>query len=449
MTEREIIDIADSASELLAGQGLDGYDVYVRSSVSSSVEVKGQELDAYEEAGTWGIGVRVMLPGGRVGFAYSSGRDDAPQAAVKAAVENAKSAEPDEHNGFPAPAASPYPAVDEYDAGVASIGEPEKIARAMALEKAALEFDPCVKRVRKASASFTEAFWTILSSKGVRASARGTYLSCGIMVVAEDSSGSQMGYDFDYRRKDGLIDYTAVGINAARRAVGLLGAKKAPTGMFPVLLDNTVASDFLGVLSASFSAEAVIKGKSMLADKVGKRIGSDMINIYDDGLLPGGGGSRPFDDEGVPSATTPLAVGGVLKGFLHNSYTARRTGGKSTGNASRGGFRAQPAVGVTNLYLEKGAATQESLISGMSSGLLVIEVLGMHTANPITGDFSVGVSGHWIEGGRLAYPVKEAAISGNILEMYSNVEATGSDLRFRGRIGAPSMLLRPISVSGG
>lgn len=449
MTEKELLEIAGAASGLLAGKGLAGHDVYVRSSVSSSVEVKGQELDAYEEAGTWGIGVRVMLSGGRVGFAYSSGRDDAAEAAVRAAVENARSAEPDGHNGFPAPSPSPYPAVDEYDAALGSIDEREKIARAMALEKAALDFDPRVKRVRKASASFTESFWAVVNSEGIRASARGTSLSTGIMVVAEDASGSQMGYDFDYKRRDGLIDYPAVGISAAKRAVGLLGARKAPTGMFPALLDNTVASDFLGVLSASFSAEAVIKGKSMLADRVGKRVGSDMINIYDDGLLPGGGGSRPFDDEGVPSETTPLVVGGVLKGFLHNTYTARRTGQGSTGNASRGGFRAQPGVGVTNLYLEKGASTQESLISGVSSGLFVREVLGMHTANPITGDFSVGVSGHWIEGGKISYPVKEAAISGNILEMFSNVDAAGSDLRFRGRIGAPSMLLKPISVSGG
>jgi len=449
MTENELLDIADRAAALMADKGTAGFDIYARSSSTSSVEVKSQELDAYEEAVTWGVGVRVMLPGGRVGFAYSSGRDDAAEAAVSAAAANAASAEPDEHNGFPAPPDLAYPAAALHDPRVVEISEADKIARAMSLEKAALDYDPRVKRVRKASVSFTESRLAIVNSQGVRAAASGTHLSCGIMVVAEDGSGSQMGYDFDYRRRDGEIDYEGVGVGASARAVGLLGARKAPSGLFPVLLENTVSSDFLGVLSASFSGESVIKGKSMLADRTGRKVLSELIDILDDGLLPGGGGTRPFDDEGVPSRTTPLVTGGVLQGFLHNTYTARRSGLVSTGNASRGGFRAQPGVGSTNLYIAKGAASLEELVSGVSGGLFVRDVLGMHTANPITGDFSVGVSGHWIQGGKIAYPVKEAAISGNILEMLTNVEAVGSDLRFRGRIGAPGILLRPISVSGG
>jgi PmbA protein len=448
MTEKDLLDIADRAASLMTGKGASGFDVYARSSATSSVEVKAQELDAYEEAVTWGVGVRVMLPGGKVGFAYSSGRDDAAEIAASAAAANAASAEPDEHNGFPEPPDTSYPDASLYDTRVISIPERDKIERAMGLEKAAIDFDPRIRRVRKASASFTESCWAVVNSRGVRAATRGTHLSCGIMVVAEDESGSQMGYDFDYRRRDGEIDYAGVGAGAAARAVGLLGARKAPSGLFPVLLENTVSSDFLGVLSASVSGESVIKGKSMLAGRTGRKVLSELIDILDDGLFPGGGGTRPFDDEGVPSRTTPLVVKGVLQGFLHNSYTAKRSGNASTGNASRGGFRTQPGVGNTNLFIAKGAGSPDELVSGISKGLFVRDVLGMHTANPITGDFSVGVSGHWVESGKVAYPVKEAAISGNILEMLTNVEAVGSDLRFRGRIGAPSILLKPISVSG-
>lgn len=442
------MDIARKGVELLSRTNAAGYDVYVRSSRSTSVEVKSQVLDAYEESGTWGVGVRAMLDGGRMGFAYSTGSDGALEEAVRAAVANAAVAEPDEHNCIPAKPSAPYPAAEEYDPEVPAISEQDKISRAMAIEKAALGADSRVKRVRKSSASFTESAWALASSTGIVAASRGTYLGCGIMVVAEDESGSQMGYDFDYRRRDGEIDYAAVGSNAAARAIGLLGAKKASSGMFPVVLDNMVASEFLGVLSASFSAESVIKGKSMLADKMGKQVCADMVDIYDDALLPGGAGTRPFDDEGVASQKTPLVTDGALRGFLHSSYTAKRYGAVSTGNASRSGFRSQPGVGGTNLYLDKGTATQEELIAGVSSGLIVREVLGMHTANPITGDFSVGVSGHWIEGGSISYPVKEAAISGNILAMFMGIDSLGSDLRFRGRIGAPSILLKPISVSG-
>lgn len=449
MTPDELTDIAAIAADILSGTAASGYDVYVRSSRSTSVEVKSQELDAYEEAETWGIGVRAMLEGGRMGFAYSTGSDDAATRAVEAAIANAASSEADEFNGFPDRPVYPYPPVMEFDDAVGRISEQDKIARAMAIERSAMEFDPRVKRVRKSSASFSEASWALVSSKGISASSCGTYLSCGIMVVAEDESGSQMGYDFDYRRRDGEIDYESVGRNAAQSAVGLLGARKAPSGMFPALLDNTTSSDFLGVLAASFSAESVIKGKSMLSSKVGQDVCAPIINIYDDGVLPGGTGSRPFDDEGIPSRRTPLIVGGRLMGFLHNTYTARRYGAETTGNAVRGGFRSHPGVGGTNLYLEKGTASFDELVSGIPSGLIVREVLGMHTANPISGDFSVGVSGHWVEGGKIAYPVKEAAISGNILAMFRDVEALGNDLRFRGRTGSPSILLKPISVSGG
>jgi len=178
------------------------------------------------------------------------------------------------------------------------------------------------------------------------------------------------------------------------------------------------------------------------------KVCSPLINIYDDGLLSGGAGSKSFDDEGIPCRKTPLIVNGVFEGFLHNAYTAKRTGGVSTGNAVRGGFRSQPSVGSNNLYIEKGNATKDELISSVSNGLMVQEVLGMHTANPISGDFSVGVSGQWIEGGKVAYPVREGAISGNILSLFSEVETVGSDLRLVGRIGAPSILLKPLSVSG-
>ena len=448
MTKDELFSAADKAADAFTDKGVSAWDVYVRSSSATSAEVKEQKLDAFEEAVTWGAGVRALLPDGRMGFAYSSGSPDAALMAARKAYENALNAEPDAGNNIPLKSDAPYPDITEFDDLVKTLGEREKIDKAMVVEKAALDFDPRIKRVRKSSASFTEAGWAIVSSNGVRAYTEGTYFSCGIMAVAEEGGESQMGYDFDYKRYVSQIDFAKVGRSAAEKAVALLGAKKTPTGLFPVLLDNLVASEFLGVLAASFSAESVIKGRSLLAGKVGQKVCSGLINIHDDALFPGGVGTRAFDDEGFPSQRTPLIVAGELAGFLHNAYTAKRTGGVSTGNAARGGFRTQPGVGSSNLYIEKGKASKEELIASMSKGLLVEEVLGMHTANPISGDFSIGVSGQWIEGGKIAYPVREGAIAGNILSIFSEVEALGSDLRFVGKLGAPSILLKPISVSG-
>jgi PmbA protein len=445
MSEKDLMQVAEKAAGILAGKS---FDVYVRGSSTSSVEVKEQRLEAYEEARTWGVGVRVLIEGGRVGFAYSTGSPDAVEEAAHKALTNAGFAEPDEYSTIPVPPAAPYPSVLEFDEGVSAVSEQDKISRAMTVEKAAMDFDPRVTRVRKASVSFTESHWALLNSAGVKAAARGTYFNCGIMAVAEEGGDSQIGYGFDYKRRLGEVDYIKAGREASEKAIGLLGARKAPSGLFPVILENIVASEFLGVLAASFSAESLIKGRSLLADKVGKPIASDLINIYDDGLMPGGLASRPFDDEGAPSQRTPLVAGGVLMGFLHSAYTAKRVSAKSTGNAVRGGFRSQPSVGMTNLYLEKGTASKESLIASISNGLMVQEVLGMHTANPISGDFSVGVAGQWIEGGKIVHPVREAAIAGNILGIFSGVEAVADDLRFMGRIGAPALLLKPISVSG-
>ena len=448
MTENKLMETAERAADILAGYPNMGFDVYVKGSSSSSVEVKEQKLDAFEQAETWGIGVRVLDPDGRVGFAYSTGSADAAREAVVRAVENSASSEPDRHNTIPPPPEAPYPDTAGFDEAIGLLGEQEKIGHAITLEKAALGLDPRIRKVRKASASYTASYTALISSTGVRAACSGTYFSCGIMAVAEESGDSQMGYDYEYKRDVAGIDYAEVGRRAAQRALSLLGARKAPSCMFPVILDNTVSTDFLGVLASSFSAESVIKGKSMLARKLGEAVCAKSINIYDDGLLPGGVATRPFDDEGVPSQRTPLITGGVLAGFLHSSYTAARTGSISTGNAVRGGFRSQPGVGSTNLYIEKGDTSREALVASVPNGLLVEEVLGMHTANPISGDFSVGVSGHWIEGGKVAYPVREAAISGNILSIFSEVEAIADDMRFSGRLGAPSILLRPISVSG-
>jgi len=448
MTENELIGLADKAAAILSmSPGLD-FDVYVREARATSVEVKEQKLDAYEEAETWGVGIRVIAAGGRMGFAYSTGSEDAVREAAAQAVKNAVSSAPDEYNCIALPPTAPYPSVTEYDTGIGDITEQDKIARAMLLEKSALVHDSRVTKVRKSSASFTEARWAIVNSRGIKASSSGTYFSCGIMVVAEEGGDSQMGYDMDYKRRGAEIDYASVGRYAAARAVGHLGARHAPSGLFPVVLDNVVASEFLSVLASSFSAESVLKGKSLLKDRVGEAVLAGIVNIYDDGLIPGGPATRAFDDEGVPSNRTPLVEGGVLKAYLHNSYTAGRVGASSTGNAVRGGFRATPGVGPTNLYIEKGKLSPADIMGGVSSGLLVQEVLGMHTANPVSGDFSVGVSGQWLEGGKVVYPVREAAISGNILDIFKGVEAVASDLRFMGRLGAPTLLLKPLSVSG-
>lgn len=257
-----------------------------------------------------------------------------------------------------------------------------------------------------------------------------------------------MGWEYQGSRRLGNMDFEAVGRDAARHAVELLGAKNIAACKAPVLLDRAVAVDFLGVFASMLSSEAVQKGKSLLKGRIGQQVLGPAINIIDDALMPDASGLRPMDDEGVPVRRNVLIKEGVLESYLYNTHTAARDGRKSTGNAVRGGHMTPPSVGALSLFISGHTYTVAELLARMGSGLLVTDVMGMHTADAISGDFSVGASGLWIEGGRVAHPVKEAVISGNLLDFFGAVAGLGDDLRFYGRLGSPSILFGPTDISG-
>jgi PmbA protein len=231
----------------------------------------------------------------------------------------------------------------------------------------------------------------------------------------------------------------------------LLGARTIAGSRTNVILDNSVTIDFLGIFASSLSSEALQKGKSLLQDKLGKAIISPRINIIDSGLRPGKLGSRPVDDEGVPTSEKILVHEGVLQTYLYNTYTARKGNTNSTGNAARGSFSSLPSVGITNLFIEPstvgGCLGKKELFKFLGRGLYIVDAMGVHTANPVSGDFSLGVTGLWIEGGEVRFPVKEAVISGNILEFFNKVAAVGDDLIFYGNMGAPSIIISDVDIS--
>jgi PmbA protein len=270
------------------------------------------------------------------------------------------------------------------------------------------------------------------------------------MAIAGEGEESQVGWDYMGSRFLGDVDFEALGQNAARCAVRLLGSRNMRGCRASVILDNSVTVDFLGILASSLSSEAVQKGKSLLTGKIGKRVISSGINIIDSGLLGGRLGSSPVDGEGVPSQEKILVSEGVLKTFLYNTYTANKGGTVSTGNAVRGPG-SLPSVGISNLFMSSSPELvplqRERLFNLVSRGLYVVDAMGVHTANPISGEFSVGVTGIWIEDGQEKYPVKEAVISGNILDFFDKITAVGDDLRFYGNMGAPSLVISDVDIS--
>ncbi len=426
-------------------KGADSAEVYIRTGKSLSIEVKGQKVEAIESSINSGFSIRIIRDG-RLGFAFSSDPEGSDEVVDKA-IEASMWTEKDEFLSLPE--ALKTADLNIFDPRIANITEHEAIERALQIERSAIEQDKRIKKVRKASATFSSKDILILNSSGLSKHYRATACTAQTMVVAEDNGDGQMGWDYNGSRFISNVSFADVGKRAALRALNLLGTRKISPEKVRLVLDNSVATEFLGLFSSLFSSENVQKGKSLLAGRLNQQVISPLINIIDDATMEQHLGSRPFDDEGVPTSRLYLVREGVLVNYMYNTYTARREGRDSTGNAVRHGYTSLPSVGPSNLYIDGADRTMsvKALIESIDRGVYITEIMGLHTANPISGEFSIGITGLWIERGSIKYPIKEAIISGNILELFSRIEAIGDDLRFYGNAGAPSLLIGPTDLS--
>jgi len=244
----------------------------------------------------------------------------------------------------------------------------------------------------------------------------------------------------------GLEPAEQVGRHAAELAVRHLGARKVPTCQCPVVFDPRAARTLLGSILDAVNGDAVYRGASFLAGKIGEKIASDLVTVVDDGTMIGGLGSSPFDDEGVLSGRTVVLDRGVLKSYLLNCYTARKLDLKTTGNASRG-MAGSPGIGATNFFLEAGSDSPQDVIRSVKNGFYLTDLSGFGS-NAVTGDFSYGASGLWIDGGALAFPVEEVTVAGSLLTMLAGISMIGTDLEFRGSIASPTLKIEEMTVAG-
>lgn len=439
--------IAGEIVERAGKSGADQAEAYLLQARELTIEVANGEVETLKLAEDQGVGVRIFK-GQRMGFAYSS---DLSQAAleetIRQAINNSEKTEKDKFNTLPAGGYS-YPQLDIFDSQIRQVKIEDKIKLAKDIETIARDYDPRVKITETSAYSDSEYTISIANSAGLKASYSGAYCAAYAFLVAEENGDSQNGFGLQYTLKYNQLNPEAIGKEAAMKAVRMLGARAIHTQKTTIVLDPKVATSFLGVLAPALSADSVQKGKSLLAGKVGQKIASPLISIIDNGHLEGAVMSSPFDGEGVPTSETVLIKDGVLHGFLHNSYTAAKDGVESTGNGARGSFKGTPEVGVTNFFIQPGKVSKEELFKGVDQGLYITEVLGMHTANPISGDFSVGVSGLWVEKGAFAYPVRGVTVAGNLLELLGQIEAVADDLSFLGSKGAPTVRIGGMMLSG-
>ena len=414
-----------------------------------SVSVRKGEVEKLKEAGSKAIGLRVLL-GKKQGSAYTSDLSkEGLEQMVRAAVDLAGITSEDPFAGLPD--ASELGKL-EGDLGLfyeetALVPADQKIAYARQAEAAALAADPRIFNSEGAGFGSYAGQRVFANSRGFVGSYRSSTCSLSTTPVAKLGEAMERDYWYSMARQFSKLESPEfVGQKAAARALRRLGARKVDTQKAPILFDTTVAGSLLGHIFEAASGDAIYRKSSFLVEKLGEKIASDKLTLVDDATRPGTFGACPFDDEGVASRRTMILEKGVLKNYLLNTYTARKLGMKTTGNASRG-LSGAPGISHGNLTIEPGELSQEEIFKIIGRGLFVTELIGFGV-NMVTGDYSRGAAGLWIEGGEPAFPVSEITIAGNLKQMLMDIAYVGNDLQLRGSVNSPTLVIGEMTISG-
>jgi len=415
-----------------------------------TIEVSNGQVETIKQAEDQGLAVRVLV-GKRIGLSYATELSEASlRRAAQRAVEIARASDADEFVGFAEPRA--IPALVGFDPEMAQHSVDEKIERAFAIERAARQYDARIVLTRRITYAERDAIETIANTRGLVAEQHNNGCGGGGLVIARDAREQEMGFGADAKRRYADLNPEKIGVEAAEKAVLMLGATNVATQRASILLDPKMAGAFLAIIANLVSADNVQKGKSLLAGKIGRAVAAAGVTLVDDGAYPDAPGMRAFDDEGVPSQRTVVIADGVLQSYLHTTYTARKASAPSTGNATRTSFKTAPEAQPSNFYLVAGTESPDALRAGMTRGLWVRHLMNLHTANPISGEFSFGANGLWIENGKIVGPVRGVTISGNLTDLLLNIRGIGNDVVWQGgygiSVGAPSVLIEDVSIAG-
>jgi PmbA protein len=397
-----------------------------------------------------GIGIRCIGEGGRQGVAYGNNFSrQALEDMLMWSRANCLASEPEECiTLYSGPLDSDDSSLLQFDEDIAGgISQAERMNRCLEMTEIARARDSRVESVR--SASFGdgtgESFYA--STEGLSGWRRATSASCGAAVVLKDGDAFELGsYGKSGRRLSDLdgAEYAKLSVD---RTLRILGGKPLPTGKYTLLLDPEISASLIDVVGELFCSSDVHKGRSMMKGRLGSLVAGRAVNLADDARLPGRMGSSSFDGEGVPTGRTVLIEAGTARNYLYNLQYASRDGVKSTGNASRS-LASLPDVGTSNLVMSAGPETPESLTGRLSNGFIVLELMGLHTLNPVSGDFSLGAKGVRVKNGVPGEPVAGVTIAGNLLDFLKHITSVGSDLEFFGSTAAPTIIVEDITVAG-
>ncbi len=447
--EQDLKPLAADMLERAKRDGSSEAEVMIADGETFSVQVRLSAVDRLTKAREKRLGLRVFVGQRSASASTSDFSRESLNRLVSDTCSLAAAVAEDDMSGLPAGElmAGDVPDLDLYDP--TSLSTEAQIDLARRTEAAALAADSRI--INSEGAEFDSSSGRIVlgTTRGFLGEYRSSSFSVSVspIAAAPDSTGMQRDSWYAVQRKFARLDSPeSVGQEAARRAVRRLGARKLATRRVPVIFDPETAGSLLANLCGAVSGYALYKGASFLIGQLGKRLAPEFVTIYDDGRLPGGLGSRPFDGEGLPTRKTTVVDRGVLASYLLDTYSGKKLGLASTGNASRG-VGESPSVGPTNFYVVPGATDPAEIIRSVRGGLYVTELIGFGV-NMVTGDYSRGAAGLWIENGELAYPVEEITIAGNLKRMFADIEMVGNDLVFRGRIASPTIKLGEMTIAG-
>ncbi len=424
-------------------------DIIIADGETFSVQVRLGAVDRLTKAREKHLGLRVFVGKRSASTSTSDFSADSLNQLVAETCILAKAVVEDPVSGLPAAdhMAGERPDLDLYDP--TRLNTEQQIDLAKRVEAAAMSSDERVTNSEGGDFDSSSGRVVLGNSHGFLGEYQSSSFSIAASPVATDPETGAMQRDSWYavQRKFAKLDSPeAVGLEAARRTVRKLGARKVATQRAPVIFDAEMAGSLMGNLCSAVSGYSLYKGASFLAGQLDKPLAPEYVTVYDDGRVVGGLGSRPFDGEGLPTRKTTVVERGVLKSYLLDTYSGRKLGMASTGNASRS-VGENPSVGPTNFYLAPGTKTAQDIIKTVKQGLYVTDLIGFGI-NMVTGDYSRGAAGFWIEGGELAYPVEEITIAGNLQEMFAGIEMIGNDLVFRGRIASPTIKIGEMTIAG-
>lgn len=445
-------DLPDIASSIVdRAEGDEEVEAFLTHGREFQVKAYMGEAETVSSAEPKGAGVRV-LQGGRVGFSYTTDLSDAGlERVVERARSNARHSTPDDAVAL-AISEKSEPVKGLVDPEQGSVSPERKVAFAIELEKATRSFDGRIRTVEEAGYSDTVTEVAIATTTGVSGAYERTDAWCYAVAIATEGDDTQVGFEFALERGLAALDPELVARMAAERALSVLGAEKIPSARMPVVFEPYTAGQFLGVIGGVLTAEAVQKGRSLFAGKLGESIAAPGLTLVDDGRAAGAPGAAPWDAEGTPTQRTRVISDGVLSSYLYDIPSARRENRSSTGNASRAGYKSGPGPSPSNMAFDPTGEDRRAVLERAGRALLVQDFHGVHSgANPVSGDFSVGATGRLIENGEIGRPVKEVTIAAPMLEILSGIAAVADDRRwlpFGGSYGGATTLVAEMTVAG-